>query len=152
TTCPAPTPRRIAWTPAPLPPEHDADQPLVPYTGTDVTEARDRERLYRRMLETAHEGVWVVDALGLTLFANPRMAQILGFTLAVAAGTTISHCMETPDHPPFRPHIEHRNTAKTLTLVSPCLRKDDTRLWTLVTSSPMFDDEGRMIGVLGMVA
>ena len=34
--------------------------------------------LGRRVVETADEGIWVLDDGGATVFANPKMAAILG--------------------------------------------------------------------------
>jgi PAS domain-containing protein len=85
-------PRVIEWTRRPLP---DADGEhgggggggagYVIYTGTDVSDrqaaeraARDRESLYRNIVETAHEGIWLIDLDGRTLYANRRIAEILG--------------------------------------------------------------------------
>ena len=36
---------------------------------------------YRRIVETAREGIWTIDTEGRTTFANQRMAEILGTTL-----------------------------------------------------------------------
>ena len=52
----------------------------------DVTDARaarvaraaDEER-FRRIVETAHEGVWTIDVAGVTTYVNGRMAGMLGY-------------------------------------------------------------------------
>jgi PAS domain S-box-containing protein len=36
------------------------------------------ERQYRRLVENAHEGIWVVDGSGVITFANQRLMEILG--------------------------------------------------------------------------
>ncbi|MDE1948051.1 MAG: PAS domain S-box protein, partial [Burkholderiales bacterium] len=36
------------------------------------------EERYRRIVETAHEGIWQLDAGGHTVYANARLAEILG--------------------------------------------------------------------------
>jgi PAS domain S-box-containing protein len=38
----------------------------------------ESERQYRELVENAHEGIWVVDENGLIIFANQRLATILG--------------------------------------------------------------------------
>jgi two-component system, cell cycle sensor histidine kinase and response regulator CckA len=35
--------------------------------------------LYRSIVEAAQEGVWVIDADGVTVYANPRLAALLGY-------------------------------------------------------------------------
>src|SRR5712691_3479036 len=50
---------------------------------------RESERRYRDLVETAREGVWQVDAGGTTTFANRRMAELLGSSVAELSGTSI---------------------------------------------------------------
>src|SRR3954454_16237346 len=57
-------------------------------TGRDVTERvmaeralRASEERFRSIVETAQEGIWAVNAAGRTVFANARLAQILGVPL-----------------------------------------------------------------------
>ena len=40
---------------------------------------RESEEKYRRIVETAHEGIWVVDAGAVTTFVNPRLQELLGY-------------------------------------------------------------------------
>ena len=41
-------------------------------------EFRRSEGRYRRLIETAGQGIWVIDADGRTSYANPRLGEILG--------------------------------------------------------------------------
>ncbi len=41
---------------------------------------RESEARYRRLVETAHEGIWAIDTDGRTTFVNERMAGMLGYT------------------------------------------------------------------------
>jgi PAS domain S-box-containing protein len=52
----------------------------------DVTEQkraeqalRESEERFRRIVETAVEGIWIVDATAKATFVNDRMAAILGY-------------------------------------------------------------------------
>lgn len=40
--------------------------------------SRDSESKYRRIVETANEGIWSLDENFETTFVNPRMVEILG--------------------------------------------------------------------------
>src|SRR3954468_546454 len=66
-------------------------------TGRDVTERvmaeralRASEERFRSILETAQEGIWAVNAAGRTVFANARLAQILGLPLNHIYSTSAS--------------------------------------------------------------
>ncbi|MEA2704059.1 MAG: hypothetical protein QOD63_2004 [Actinomycetota bacterium] len=51
-------------------------------TALDMVHLRDRvaasESRFRRILETANEGIWLLDVKGGTTFANEKVAEILG--------------------------------------------------------------------------
>ncbi len=46
----------------------------------------ESERKYRALMEALNEGVWVIDADGVTTFVNPRMAEMLGYTVGEMLG------------------------------------------------------------------
>lgn len=46
----------------------------------------ESEERYRRIVETASEGIWMGDRHGTTVFANPVMAEMLGYRVEELAG------------------------------------------------------------------
>src|SRR5207247_519111 len=40
---------------------------------------RQSEERYRTLIQAANEGVWLVDERGTSIFANPRVARLLGY-------------------------------------------------------------------------
>src|ERR1700741_5390350 len=52
----------------------------------DLHALAESERRYRRIVETAEEGVWTIDEAGLTTFVNGKMAKMLGLTPAEMLG------------------------------------------------------------------
>jgi two-component system sensor histidine kinase/response regulator len=51
-----------------------------------LTESEER---YRRIVETAEEGVWVIDASGCTTYVNGKMASMLGYSVAEMLGRPV---------------------------------------------------------------
>ena len=47
------------------------------------------ERRYREIVETANDGIWMLDARLMTVFVNPRMAEILGYTVDEMSGNSV---------------------------------------------------------------
>src|SRR4051794_28327170 len=81
---------------------HDPHIQGIVCTGRDVTERmmaeralRASEERFRSIVETAQEGIWAVNAAGRTIFANSRLAQILGLPLnhiyATSAPDVLGH-------------------------------------------------------------
>ena len=112
---------------------------------------RRSEAHYRRIADTAHEGIWLLDTGGRTLFANRRLAEMLRCRPDELPGVTIFEFLSTA----ARPSIEQR-------LAAPCLaeaeqydvclhRRDGTELWAIVSASAVSDDDGRVAGTLAMV-
>jgi len=112
---------------------------------------RRSEAHYRRIADTAHEGIWLLDGTGRTLFANRRLAEILRCRPEELAGAAIFDVLD----PAARPEVERK-------LAAPLggepeqhdvrlRRRDGTHVWAIVSSSPVSDDDGRPVGTLAMV-
>jgi len=52
---------------------------------------REGEEKYRRLVETLMEGIWVLDKDANTTFVNPRMTQMLGYTIDEMLGKHLFH-------------------------------------------------------------
>jgi PAS domain S-box-containing protein len=112
---------------------------------------RRSEAHYRRIADTAHEGIWLLDTSGRTLFANRRLAEILRCRPDEMPGTAIFDFLDAA----AGPEIERK-------LASPlpggaeqydvCLHsRDGTAVWAIVSSSAVSDDDGHLVGTLAMV-
>src|ERR671923_711528 len=53
-------------------------------------ELRAKETSYQKLVETAHEGIWMVDVQDRTTFVNQRMADLLGYTVDEMQGRSPS--------------------------------------------------------------
>ena len=112
-------------------------------------ELRSSAERYRRIVETANEGIWTVDAAGRTSFANPKLQQLLGYREAEMLGRPWSDFVadELADAraraadgllPPTPPELRLR-------------RSDGGELWALLSTSRITDAGGHHAGVLAMV-
>jgi two-component system cell cycle sensor histidine kinase/response regulator CckA len=109
------------------------------------------EERYRRIVELTREGVVVSDVDGRIVFANARIADLLGTTPSAMAGGALAD----------RAHPEDRAAAEALVVggrtgpVEDDLRlvgKDARLLRVRATASPLHDDAGALVGVLAMLA
>jgi PAS domain S-box-containing protein len=49
----------------------------------------ESDRKYRRIVETANDGIWILDDRFETIFANQRLASLLGYTVSEIVGRSL---------------------------------------------------------------
>lgn len=112
---------------------------------------RESEEKYRRIVETASEGVWVVDVEGRTTFVNKRMADMLGVTPGEMLGRT-PESFQVPGHVDgLRCQLPPQGSDESDSAELLLTKKDGGLLWALASVSPLHDATGRIVGTLGML-
>ena len=113
---------------------------------------KQSEARYRRILETAQEGVWILDREGKTEFANQRMAEMLGLLPFALLGV---HPFDFVDGE-WRPEAERLRAAvhdgAAVSSEMKLHREDGSVLWTFLNASPVLDDKGRYNGALVLMS
>lgn len=118
------------------------------------TEAlRASEERYRQIVETAQEGIWVLDAEKRTSFVNPKMAALLGYSPSEMMDTPASAFLENEAiiysalNVPAVPHADttrvHRETQ--------LRRKDGSSIWTQLSANTLPSPNGERTGTMAMV-
>ena len=116
-------------------------------TATALAESEER---FRGVIETAHEGVWLVDDRGYTLFVNERMASLLGTSRDDMRGKPVpDYCFEE-DLDAARERIANNLAGKREQFEFRFRKRDGTALPVLAASTPLHDSNGRVIGAVGM--
>ncbi len=112
---------------------------------------RETDARYRQIVETAYEGIWVLDAGARTLFTNDRTAQLLGYEVSELRGRSIVDFMEESSRRKAEgTFIERLRTFSQQHEVR-FQRKDGTVFWALVSGSPIRDEQGQSVGALAML-
>ncbi|MBI2938050.1 MAG: PAS domain S-box protein [Thaumarchaeota archaeon] len=111
---------------------------------------RESEEQYRRLIDTAQEGVWVVDTEAKTTYVNQRMAEMLGYTREELVGRSSIDMLDSSDRAGAK--RRWRKGKEDLKVVSDIhyRRKDGSDLWAIVSTSQLLDEKGNFIGILGM--
>src|SRR5271157_5336027 len=112
---------------------------------------RRSEQRYRRIVETAREGVWVHDVEGRTTFVNARMAEMLGYSVGELEGHPLIDFVVPELRAAFQVYLERRRQGIGETHDFQFRCHDGSPLWAIVSASPLKDDEGQVIGVLEMI-
>ncbi|UJR82046.1 hybrid sensor histidine kinase/response regulator [Sandaracinus amylolyticus] len=113
-------------------------------------ELKEREEAHRRILETATEGIWTVDARGRVTFANASMSEMLGVPLPDLIGRNAREFVFLEDRGEnvrrFGSILAGDRSAFDLRL----RRTDGREIWAHVSTAPIPDARGRVVGALGM--
>ncbi len=112
---------------------------------------REREREYRLLLENLQEGVWAIDAEGYTSYVNPRMAEMLGYTVEEMRGKHLFDFMDERGVEIAQHKLKQRQEGIREQHDFEFLRKDGERIHVVLEASPMTDEEGNYVGALAGV-
>lgn len=112
---------------------------------------RESEERYRCIVETATEGIWILDQDSKTSFVNSKMAEMLGYTSEEMQGQSLFVFMALEDHAIAEHLLERRQHGIKEQHDFKFRRRDGSALWAIVSANPMLDSAGRYAGVLGMV-
>ena len=113
-------------------------------------ELRGSEERYRRIVETANEGIWLIDENGVVTFANPKLLQMLGLSAAEVLGRPLTDFVDEPDR--------ERRAARADPAPPGTGEWQGVRLhgrhgsapWVAVSTAPITDAAGARLGALGM--
>lgn len=112
---------------------------------------RESEAHYRRLLQTASEGVWMFDADSKTTFANSRIAEMLGYTEQEMLGRSLFEFMDEESQRKAQVYVDRRRQGIHERHDFKFLRKDGSDLWAIVSATPILDAKGEFVGVLRMI-
>lgn len=107
--------------------------------GRQLRLAKDRaakgEDWQQHFVETAGEGIWMIDPDGVIGYANPRMAEILGCPADQIAGHRLGDFLFPEDLPVERIWLQNRRAGAREQLDRRLRRSDGSEIWVLACSS-----------------
>ncbi len=113
---------------------------------------RKQEEQYRRIIETAEEGIWLLDPQGNTSFANCKMADILGINEFNIKNTKLWDFLAShEDEIKARNYLAALHQGERRPHDLQLVRSDGKILWMLTNGTPIFDDLGQHTGTLCML-
>jgi diguanylate cyclase (GGDEF)-like protein/PAS domain S-box-containing protein len=112
---------------------------------------RRSEETYRQIVDTAREGVWLVDEEARTSFVNTRMAEILGYAPDEMLGKPFYEFVDEKDRPDAEKRFANRQNGMSEQHDCRFRRKDGEDVWTIVSACPMYNADGSFAGSLGMI-
>ncbi|HEU4514091.1 MAG TPA: response regulator [Nocardioidaceae bacterium] len=113
----------------------------------------DLGTLYRDIVETSRDGIWVIDDRGRTIYANAAIADLLGREPGELEDLTVFDALDEAGRAQFAAHLRdlaqgevHENEVECL-----WVRRDGSDLWVLIRESSLYDERGNVLGYLHRV-
>ncbi|SOD03931.1 PAS domain S-box-containing protein [bacterium JGI 053] len=141
-------------------PLHDADGRVVGAStiARDISRRkhadaalRISEARYRRLIDTAEEGIWLLDSGGVTTYLNERMAAMLGRPPGEVLGRPFADFVHPDARADAAAILARRKEGSPERHDLRLVRGDGSGLWALVSLSPVPEEEGAWGGTLAMV-
>ena len=108
----------------------------------------EREGWHRLLVENLNEGIWMIDARGVTVFVNRKMADILGYPAADMIGRPFVTFFAEEDVGPAREHLRRWREGTHEVFEFAVLRGDGARIHTLMATTPITGAGGTCRGFL----
>jgi PAS domain S-box-containing protein len=112
---------------------------------------QESEAKYRRIVDTALEGIGGIGPDGRITFVNGRLAGILGYSADELPGRPITDFMLEQDLEEYRRFIERRHQGISEQLERRFKHKDGHTVWTIVSSVPVLDEARNYTGTFAML-
>lgn len=112
---------------------------------------RRSEHRYRQIVETAQEGIWLLDSEAVTTYVNPQMAEMLGYTPEEMVGKSLFSFMD--DQTILAAEQEFKNRRRGIVTEHDfCFcHQAGHEVWTIIATNPVREENGEFVGILGMV-
>jgi diguanylate cyclase (GGDEF)-like protein/PAS domain S-box-containing protein len=112
---------------------------------------RESEERYRRMIETAEEGIWVVDSENKIIFMNKKIVQMLHYTVEEMIGKSFLEFTDEEGRALVEAKTKDGSRGQNDQYDFRFRRKDGTDLWAIMSTTPIFEEMGQYAGVLIMI-
>lgn len=111
----------------------------------------ESEKKYRRIVETANEGIWIVDPQYRITYLNKRTAEMLGYTRDEMTGRSALDFTDEEGKTTLRLNMEKRRQDIKGSYEFKLIHQDGSVIWTIVNINPLFNKEGKFQGSLSML-
>jgi PAS domain S-box-containing protein len=117
-----------------------------------IQELRESEERYRTLIETALEGVWVTDLENKTIYINPALEQMLGYTLDEIKGRSVIDFLTKDSLPIFDQKARERynNGVPASSYELSFVRKDGMHIIARVAGTALYEKK-KIVGSFGLL-
>ena len=108
------------------------------------------EARYRLLVDTASEGIWILDRIGRITFTNPRVTELLGFSPEQLKGLTLLDLVPEGDRPAIVDSLQRHRRGLSVRGTRQLLNSKGGLVPVHMSSSPLMD-KGEVASILGVV-
>lgn len=116
-----------------------------------LAKLRASEEQYRSLIDTANEGIWLLDAQIRTEYVNQQLAQMLGYSVREMLDRPLCYFVDPEFHLEAEQLIKRRKQGITEQFDFCYRRKNGSQLWAIVSTQPRFNRKGKFVGILAML-
>jgi PAS domain S-box-containing protein len=118
---------------------------------TAESDLRASEERYRQIVNTAQEGIWLIDQQANTTFVNQKMADMLGYTTDEMQGKHLFYFMNDQMREDAQKRLAEREQGLNEQHDFCFQRKDGQPLWAIVATNALLNGSGMYQGALAMI-
>lgn len=111
----------------------------------------DSEKRYRQIVETAQEGIWLIDENNYTVFVNKKMCNMLGYTQEEMIGKQNYDFKDESERKNAAEQIRRRRSGISEAHETSYITKSGKKLYAYVSTNPVFEENGAYRGAMAMV-
>jgi len=158
---PMETAKGVRWLQTDKIPYRDEKGDIIGIIGfaVDITERKrakeklqESEKKYRTLVETAQEGIGILDPDENIIFVNQAFADLLGYQKDELLSLNLSQISDKEQFAKFKKATEERRQGKSSRYEAKLYTETGEPKYFSLSASPLFDDKGAFTGTMGLLA
>lgn len=124
----------------------------------DITERKETElklqlseEKHRRLIETMNDGFAILDENGIITYANSKLCRMMGYERAELVNHPTIDFLDKADIENLQKHSASRTSKSSVPYEVEWLRKDGSKIPTIVSPSPLFSATGDFTGSMAVL-
>ncbi len=109
------------------------------------------EKKYRELVETAQEGIMIIDADSYITFVNQRLCEMHGYSESELVGKYVYDSMDEKGKTILKKELNQRRLGIKGEYDTEFIHKNGTHIQARVGATPLYDDNGNYAGVMAVI-